>query len=226
MTLETDRDGEIIEHLRRENASLQRACDVLNNALKTVDFEVDKAARKYLSSTVQTGHLKFSEFMELLVREVKVTVKREIRNDSKVATALKKDARDLLETKMDAKIEALIPVLKGRLTDYITIRVVVLKKATPNIPFARYDPDDFFYAMPIRGSIKQGVGISPEKAYADLREKLVLNIFELGPKDFIHSLLMTKPPSTLTKFEEGRSLLMDDLEGFKVDVRFYEEKPK
>jgi hypothetical protein len=213
MTLDKDQQ---IEHL-------QRTCNVLSNALKTVDHEVDRAAAKYLHPTVQTGYLKFADFLELLVREVRVQIRSEIKDERKIATALTKEMQARFEEKLEAKVESLLPVLKGKLSDYITLRVVVQKKATPNIPFARFAPSPTYYAMPIRGSVKQGLGVSPHKAYLDLREKLVLNIFDLGPSEFIHSMFQVKPTATLEKFEKGSLIVNDDLEGFKVEVRLFEE---
>ena len=181
----------------------------MSNALATVDRDVDKAAAKYLRSTVPHGQLRFSEFLELLVREVKRSVNQEWGRESRFRLWFKKSLSKEIEERIEKRIDALMPAIQNQLSEYITIPVI-LRPAKPKMGLS-LPP---FMAVAIRTKTRHGRGLTLDSAYAELKERLVLTLVKAGPEVLRHF-----DQNEWVRFEKATPYLEDRVEGFKINVR-------
>ena len=204
---------QVIEHLRRALADLQRKADVLSNALVTIDRAVDKAAMRYLSSTVPHGNLRFSEFLELLVCEIKRALNKKWGSRAEIRGWVKTAIKEDIEERIEKRIDSLMSSIKKKLSEYVTIPVLI-RPAKPRMgqeipPFA---------AMSVRGKIKHGRGQTPEDAYASLRERLILELSVAG-----YRILQSQDGNLVPIFQKSEPYLTEEIEGFKIIARIQKE---
>jgi hypothetical protein len=196
------------EHLRQKIARLEYA-------LLTIDKDVDRAAAKYLRPVVEYGHLKFCKFVDLLAAEMKRRAKEELKDERKIQNVLTRE----IERRMEERITALLPAIKGKLSDYLTMQVLILNEH--KIPVheghvTRYKTA--CRAFVIRGNIKHYDGGSPEEAYAHLREQITIELFQTTPETMFHRLAV-KDMELSKRFSEAEPFKTDDIGGYKIEVR-------
>lgn len=194
-----------IEHLRRQVNSL---CV----ALQTIDNDVDRAAARYLNPTVPIGQLRFSQFLDLLVREIERSVSKKWRSKEKVRVWVKEALSNEMKDRFEAAVKALMPSIQKNVSEYVTIPVL-LRAAKPKMGVV-IPP---FMAVAIRTKTKHGRGDTLDHAYADLRERLALALIKAGPNALGHF-----DQNEWVRFEKATPYRADDLEGFKLEVRIEE----
>lgn len=202
---------------------LQKTCNILSNALKTVDDNIERAAAKYLRSPIPKGRLKFADFMELLVLETRREVRSEIRRDKNMIDSLPEQVRRRLEEMLEKKVSEMLPKITGKISDYVTIPILIQPKSQPPLPFERYHPPAAYYAMPLRGDIKQVIAETPLAAYQGLRERLILELFSVGPSEMVRHLLQYKTLGTDTKYARATPFMTETVEGFTIVSKLLEE---
>lgn len=208
-----DKDQQL-EHLRRKVIQL-------SEALRTIDLAVDRAAAKYLRPVVEYGHLAFSEFLELLVAEIKHKVRDEMRDDRKIKNVLTKE----IERRMEERILELLPGIKGKLSDYITIPVLVIEEKKIVIPnHLGQSFKTVCRALAVRGNIKYCDGATPEEAYAQLRERFAVEVFQIRKEDMLQRLGV-KDMELFRRFKSAEPFKTDEIEGYKIEARIIRGKP-
>lgn len=195
---DTDKDRQL-EQLRQKIGKL-------HDIIQSIDSDVDRAAARYLQPLVPRGHLKFCDFLELLVKEVRRTEREQPRSDKAARGAITKE----LGRRIDEKVDSLLPVLKGKISDYIRIPVLVRQQQKgPQILPLR------FVACVLKGHVHNGRGDSPEAAYQDARDRLVSELFDLGPKAFAQA----GDPHLAREYAKAEPFLSEVIEGFTVEAR-------
>lgn len=206
-----------IEHLRKTVNSLR-------GALTTIDRDVDRAAAKYLDPTVPHGHLRFSQFLDLLVLETKRHFNRVSRSraSGKEESNLSVEVRKLMEEKIEERIAALLPEITIKIEEVIRIPVLIGKKKHPAILFRSPEAPPTFHAFPLRGYLKAGKGDSPENAYEELRENILFYLAQTTSREVFLKFLSAKHTELSSRFNAAKPFRLDEIGGFKVDVRIEE----
>lgn len=195
------------EHLRQQNASLRFA-------FETIDRDIARAAARYLSNVTDRRYLKFKDFLDLLVLEIR----RQAIDELKAAN-LKKVASEEFQRKLEERIEGLMPTIEGRLSDYITLQVLVTHGAKKFNPKSGRVELIMPMARPVRGSFQAGHGQNPEAAYNAMRERLVLDLFEVGSDSILAAQLKRKDDPLSSLFAEAKPYRVEEIGGFTVEAR-------
>ena len=214
----------------RQIEALNAKLDHLGGALRIIDGDVARASKRFLHAEVPHGQLKFNEFLNLLELEIRTAYRKrygrrieEAERDEKVAISEELSRR--IDDRVEKALETILPRIRGRLQDYIWIPVLVEKHQKILTPRgqAKFAQDTresvtIYHANSLRGNIKHGEGMTPEEAWTQLRERIVLNLFGKGPAEVVSSVHMNNK-GLMTAFEEAQSFKRDMIEGFRVDVR-------
>lgn len=208
-----DDKDRLIEELERKVAHLTRA-------LKHIDADVAGAARRYLRCN-PGGFLQFSEFLDLLVAEVKELVRD--RNTNQAAT--RERLRELVRDRLEKETASLLPALKGRLSDYVTIQIVILEKTHQMQGHLLVKTEPFFKALSVRGELGYSLGRTPEEAWVEMRKQIACRIFSANQENIARQLSI-RDFELSKRFEAGKPFMTDSLEGFNVEVRLVEKAPK
>jgi len=207
--METKND--VPDEVKKESTSetisrLKRHIGKLHHALNTIDSDIDRAARKYINSTAPHGSLKFHDFLDLLVLEIKRKVIEENGCSLQLKGSIGKYVRQMVEIKM----AELLPTLKGKISDYIKIPILIIPSNK------RYQGNGAikFQAMCLVGSIRHGGGDTPENAYKDLRDRIVIELLSKGPRDFL-----TRDMNQMPAYHKSPPFLTETLEGWTLEVR-------
>lgn len=233
-----DENATLEDRLREELAakdkqieSLNQKLDRLGTTLRYIDQDVMGAAKKWLHAEIPHGRLTFSDFLELLVLEVRQTIKKRYATKiSEEEQQTKKIISEELSRRIDERVEKYmeenLPRIRGRLQDYIWVPVLIEPYDKIVYPsgqgkFAQDHGEKVipnFHAIPLRGSIKHGEGETPEAAWLNLRERFVLALFRKGPEELATMMAMNHN-GKLKAFEEAPVFKRDLIEGFRIDVR-------
>lgn len=208
-----DDKDHLIEELEGKVAHLTRA-------MSHIDADVAGAAAKYLRRN-EGGFLEFSEFLDLLVAEVRDS-EREERGRHR---ALQASVRELVRERLEREVDALVPALKGRLADYVTLQVVILERGHAIKDHLLVKTEPYFKALSVRGDgISGSIGETPEAAYQEQRKKMACHFF--GAPDLMAKLMSPRNWELAKRFEIGKPFMTDDVGGFKVDVRLVPKEVK
>jgi hypothetical protein len=191
----------------------------LQRALEIVDRDVDRAAALYLSPVVERGYLKFCDFLKLLVTEIRRKTREEIVDKRQIRMLLHVE----LQRRIDQRIEELLPVLKGNLARHLTLQALIMP-STKKIGLVGQVEVVGARTAVLRGTIGYGKGVTPEAAYNDLRERLVLALFADGPEQLLVKQLGVKNYDLARQFESARPYRMDEIEGFRLEARIIDPK--
>lgn len=202
--------------------TLKSQLDSLGSTLRYIDADVDRAVAKYLNPTVPYGKLKFKDFIDLLVLEVKRSTRREMRQNTKFREELTDNVRKGFHKRLDMVVDSLLPEIKGKLSDYIKIKILLTCRKKNPIPFARNQEPPVWDAKPVRSTIKHGKGWTPEAAYDQFRERMILELFSLGTSDFAHALVHFDVGLD-AKFKVAKPFRTEVIEGYEVEVRIEEK---
>ena len=203
------------ENLRQRNNRLM-------HALQTVDMDIDRAAAKYLNSTVPHGKLQFRDFLELLALEIRRSERALFKDSTRAEKVISKEIQRLMEKKLDEQVSKLLPTIQGKLADYLTIEVLILPKRLKFDPTGK-EITTPFQAFPLRWFGKRGKGDTAELAYADLREQFVIDLFARGQQD-VAVALVAKDRELAKRYAGAEPFRSEVLEGFRIEARAIPEK--
>lgn len=199
---------------------LKRKVLKLSEALRTIDLAVDRAAAKYLRPVVEYGHLEFSEFLDLLVAEIKHQVRDELKDERKIKNILTKE----IERRMEERILELLPGIKGKLSDYLVLPVLIIEEKKIIIPNRLGQSfKTVCRALAVRGNIKYCDGATPEEAYAQLLERFAVEVFQLNKEDMLQRLGV-KDMELFRRFKDAEPFKTDEIEGYKIEARIIRGK--
>lgn len=204
----------------RQIEELERKVAHLGAALKSIDRDVASAAKKYLRCNAG-GVLDFAEFLDLLSAEVKEYV----RGGNQSQAAMKAELREIVRERLEQETAALLPTLKGRLSDYVTLQIVILEKTHQMQGHLLVKTEPFWKALSVHGEMGHSLGRTPEEAWAEMRKQIACKLFSAGPENMVRQLSI-RDFELHKRFEAGRSFVTDELEGFKIEVRLVEKAPK
>jgi len=209
MSLEKD---ERIEHL-------QRQVNLLGNILRVIDQDVANAAKKYLKSTGPHNYLRMAEFIDLLALEMK----REARDLPWNVDRLEKMRKEILTNEINDRIEqkilGLMPVLRSKVSEYITIQILIRGKDESYGPLLRGQSPKVYRASPLRGSVRGGLGHTPEEAYTSLRESMIIDLSLANTREKVAQFLSVTHNDLKAAYSVATPYRTDEIEGFKVEVR-------
>lgn len=204
-----DKDKQI-EQLKRKVSSLI-------HALSTIDKDVHRVAEEYLNYRADVGQLRFADFLKLLICEIEARAEEKARLMYK--GNLKAFLTNEVERRLEEKILALVPTIAGKLSDYITLQVLIIKEKNIVVPdHIGYNHKVVCRALSIHGNVKSADGATPEEAYAYLRERFAVELFRLDKKEMIKRLGI-RDTELLKRFNKAEPFMTDDIEGYKIDVR-------
>jgi len=199
--------AEELEELRDENSRLR---DILSK----IDNDIDRAAGRYLNSTVAHGHLEFRDFLNLLALEIKRSAWQDLRGETKRMIA------EEIRRQIDERAESLVPILQIEVAKSITIPILIRFTGRPAVPFREAAGPARYHAVPLRGSVKVGRGDTPEEAYLKLRDWLTLALLKAsGSRKAIVGFLMQESGGLSLEYAQADPFRSDEIHGFKVDVR-------
>lgn len=205
----------------RRIAELEQKVAHLTAALRNIDFDVARAAKRYLRCS-PSGVIDFVEFLDLLVLEVREVMRERRENQDATKEAL----REIVRERLGQEMAKCLPALKGRLSDYLTLEVVILPKTHQMQGHLLVKTEPFFKALSVRGDkITPSIGRTPEEAWTEMRKRLACHIFGAGP-EMVPSLMAPRDWELAQRFQAGRPFLMDEIEGFKIEVRLVERAAK
>ena len=196
----------MIEHL-------QRQVNILGNALRIIDQDVARAARKYLRSTEPYGYLQMATFIDLLAIEIR----REVRAE-RIQEIRRHVITDEIKAKIESKLLDLMPQFKAKVSDHFIIRVLISQKDKELMPILRKE-FHMYRASALRGKVPRGLGRSPEEAYAVFRENLILEISKIDVPCKAADFFKENHPEFRVSYDLATPFRMDEIEGFKVEVR-------
>ncbi len=196
---------------------LQSLVNQLKKALNRIDSDVRHAAKRYLHSETPEGHLHFSDFIELLALEIRHQVKEQLDYDRRMLEVARKTARELISEKLEELAMSKLPALREEISEFVTIRVLLCRRKVISISGG---PDSFHYqALTVKGSVKQGLGKTQEEAWAQLRERIAIELLERGTQERLLEFLSSEHPLILERFEHAAPWRTDAIGGFKVEIR-------
>ena len=79
-----------------------------------------------------------------------------------------------------------------------------------------------YKAVPVRGMTKKGLGMGPEGAYQNLRERLAVDLSG-RTREELREYLSVEHDYALVMFEKARVWKTDAIEDFKIEVRIADE---
>lgn len=190
-------------------AELERRVEHLSGIIRKIDIDVAQAAKKYLKN-VPAGTLEFTEFLDLLVTQV--------REEFKDKALLKCTLRELVKDRLEEKLQEFIPKLKGRLSDYLTLPIIILPKTYEIRDHLLIKTAPSYRAISVRGVALRSVGPTPEDAYQEIRKRVACQIFGSGAQETAKQLSV-RDWELAKKFEIAKPFLTDEIEGFKIEAR-------
>lgn len=201
---------ELIEELRDENSRLR-------DLFHKIDQDIDRAAGRYLNSTVAHGHLQFRDFLDLLVLEIKRSARQDLRGEMKQT---KRMLADEVRRQIEEGAESLVPLLQVEVAKSIMIPVLIRFEGRPAVPFREAAGPVQYHAVPLRGAAKNGRGGTPENAYLKLRDSLTLALLKASEsrKAMVGFLLQENVGLSL-EYAQAEPFRSDEIHGFKVEVR-------
>ena len=195
---------------------LQHMVNQLKRGLNRVDQDVDNAARRYLKSTVPSGHLHFSDFLDLLVREIRREVRLEMKADEKLIQAAKKASTGLIAEKVEEIAASKLPALLYDVSKYVMVRALIVRYKTV-VPGTA--PSSFYYhSLAVRGNVKHGYGLTEEEAWTSLKERISLKLAAENRKDVLE-FLSSEHPLIEERFRSSPLWREDSIGEFKVQIR-------
>lgn len=190
----------------------------LKNALKRIDADVDRAARRYIRSPVPEGYLHFSDFLDLLALEIRQNVKEELSIEKKRLEATRKAVHGAVAERLEELAVSSLPMLKVDLQDFVKLRVLLVRRkehlsiSDPKMVY-RYQ------ALSIKGNMKQGLGDTQEEAWSRLREYLAIELSHQDTPKKMLAFLSIEHPLILERFEKAAPWRLDRIGEFMVEIR-------
>ena len=188
--------------------------------IKHIDSDVAGAARRYLRAN-PGGALPFSEFLNLLVAEIRDQVKDDFKN----RPLMKERLLEIVGERLEREVVSMIPVLRGRLQDHLTMQVVILEKSHKLQGHLLVKTEPFWKALAVRGEMGHSLGLSPKEAWTEMRKQIACKLFGSSPEDLARQLSI-RDFELAKRFEAGKPYWTDHIEGFKGEVRLIEKEPK
>lgn len=199
------------EQLKAENVRLRVV-------LGHIDREMDRAAAKYLNSTVPRGHLRFQQFVNLLVLEVRRSIRLDLKEERE--SKLKVAMRGLIEAKIDERMMSLLPLMQAGIAKFVTIQVLIKAVEDPAIPYRKGAGPTKYRAIPLRGTSKYGHGGTAEDAYSKVRENLAIGLLKASEsRGEMVKFLTHEREEFFYKYAQATPFRSDEIDGFKIESR-------
>jgi hypothetical protein len=200
-----------LEELKERLQKVETENARLRYALEVVDRDIDRAALRFLKSTVPHGKLKFSSFLELLELEMR----RRYMDNRATPEGFKSYVTDtvwkLMHEKIDQVVAEMMPKLKGEVSNYVKLPVVIKKVMRMGTERKKL----MYQALSVKGMVKNGLGESPEAAYADLRDRLVV-LIKTNPV-----FALVRDPMSMAIFNKSKAFAKEELEGWTLEARLW-----
>ncbi len=198
---------------------LQSLVNQLKKALHRIDSDVRHAAKKYVRE-VPEGHLHFSDFIALLVREIRQEIKRELCYEGKMLLTVKKAVRELAAERIEELAIQNLPAFSGEIEDYVKLPVLLVRSKDGKLPCENESMSVHYRAISVRGEkLKQGHGKTQEGAWEDLRERIALELLKRDSPLKLVSFLATNQPLIEERFKLAAPWKTEEIGGFKVEIR-------
>lgn len=199
---------------------LQSLVNQLKKALNRIDSDVKHAAKRYLRSEVPEGHLHFSDFITLLVRDVRHEVKQELGYEQKMVKAAKKAVLELAAERIEELAIQSLPAFSGAIEDYVKLRVLLVRRKTDKRPHENEGTSFHYQAISTRGEkLKQGHGKTQEEAWGDLRERIALELLKRDTPLKLFTFLSINQPLIEERFKLAAPWMTEEIGGFRVEIR-------
>lgn len=211
--------------LQEENAHLRRA-------LASIDHEVDRAAGKWLHSTVPHGKLKFGEFLDLLALEIRRQLSEEHRierHPSKVATKLMSKFKTMIDSRVEESVGRLVEQARGRMDECFRIKIILLPgrkvvSSRASLVTGESEIESYWRAVSIYGAGPERVARAktPESACDQLQERLLLDFFRPSSIGNVMDLFRVRDNDIYDRWLKAKPFRADRLGSFHVDARIEE----
>ncbi len=199
---------------------LQSLVNQLKKALNRIDSDVKHAAKRYLRSEVSDGHLHFSDFITLLVRDIRHDIKQELFYEDKLLKAARKAVRELAAERIEELAIQNLPAFSGAIEDYVKLRVLLVRRKADKRPHESEGTLFHYKAILTRGEkLKQGLGRTQEEAWEDLRERIALELLKRDTPLKLFSFLAINQPLIDERFKLAAPWRTEEIGGFKVEIR-------
>jgi len=214
MAPEPIRQDQSLEHLRQQVAKL-------THALEIIDRDADRMAAKYLHSTVERGYLKFADFLELLVLEIRRDANTALTNTARFRHLMARE----IELRVKAELERRMPAVEGTLEQLLKIQAVVLPDRV-RLDREGTKKNTGMRAHLLCGNMKWGRGSTAEEAILDLKHRLTIELLSMkGDSHAMLSFFKARDRLMAEYFARATPHKVEEIAGFKVEVRILGGEP-
>ncbi len=113
-----------------------------------------------------------------------------------------------------------VSAFSGAIEDYVKLRVLLVRRRVPKLAHQSESTSFHYQAIPTKGEkLKQGLGLTPEGAWEELRERIALELLKRDSPLKLVSFLSTNQPLIESRFRVAAPWKTEEIGGFKVEIR-------